>query len=176
VAHCFTAYMMVSWLRKCCSHSSSFISLNRWKSEGAKSGLYNGCGKTIQPRFTMCSMVFKLVLGPGVIMLKEKGCLLLWPDSENSSLRLSQHHVLAVYGLSGFKETRKVHPFRIPKDSAHHFTHWRQHLELFLWQRIHMSPLHGMQFWLWLIVVTSCLITGDDAIQETVTFSLVLVQ
>jgi hypothetical protein len=25
--------------------------------------------------------------------------------------------------LSGFKEIQKDHPFRIPKDSAHHFTH-----------------------------------------------------
>jgi len=29
-------------------------------------------------------------MGPGVIVLQEKGCLLLWPDSGNSSLQLSQ--------------------------------------------------------------------------------------
>jgi len=29
-------------------------------------------------------------MGSGVIMLQEKGCLLLWPDSGNSSLQLSQ--------------------------------------------------------------------------------------
>ena len=28
-------------------------------------------------------------MGPGVIVLQEKGCLLLWPDSGNSSLQLS---------------------------------------------------------------------------------------
>ena len=28
-------------------------------------------------------------MGPGVIMLQEKGCLLLWPGSGNSSLQLS---------------------------------------------------------------------------------------
>jgi len=44
--------------------------------------------------------------GPGVIVLQEKGCLLLWPDSGNSSLQLSQCRDVAVIvdGLSGFKE------------------------------------------------------------------------
>jgi len=62
-------------------------------------------------------------MGPGVIMLQEKG-FLLWPDCGNSSLQLSQHRDVAVRfdGLSGFKEIQKVHPFPIQKDSAHHFT------------------------------------------------------
>jgi len=29
-------------------------------------------------------------MGPGVIVLQQKGCLLLWPDSGNSSLQISQ--------------------------------------------------------------------------------------
>ena len=64
-------------------------------------------------------------MGPGVIALQEKGCLLLWPDSVNSSLQLSQRRDVAVRddGLSGFKEIQKDHPFPIPKDNAHHFTH-----------------------------------------------------
>jgi hypothetical protein len=62
-------------------------------------------------------------MGPGIIVLQEKG-FLLWPDSGNSSLQLSQHCSVAVRvdGLSGFKEIQKDHPFPIPKDSAHHFT------------------------------------------------------
>jgi len=62
-------------------------------------------------------------MGPGVIALQEKGCLLLWPDSGNSSLQLSQRCNVAVRvdGLSGFKEIQKDHPFPIPKDIAHHF-------------------------------------------------------
>jgi len=54
---------------------------------------------------------------PGVIVLQEKGCLLLWPDSGNSSLQLSQHRAVAVRvdGLSGFKEIQKDHPFSNPK-------------------------------------------------------------
>ena len=35
-------------------------------------------------------------MGPGVVMLLEKGCLLLWPDSGNSSLQLSQRRDVAV--------------------------------------------------------------------------------
>jgi len=63
-------------------------------------------------------------MGPDVIMLREKGRLLLWPDSGNLSLQLSQRHnvTVRVDGLSGLKEIQKDHPFRIPKDSAHHFT------------------------------------------------------
>jgi len=63
-------------------------------------------------------------MGPGIIMLQQKGYILLWPDSGNSSLQLSQCRNVAVRvdGLSGFKEIQKDHPFRIPKDSAHHFT------------------------------------------------------
>lgn len=49
-------------------------------------------------------------------------------------------------------------------------------LELFLWLVIHILPLYGLPFWLWFVVVTLCLITGNDAIHETVTFCLILVQ
>ena len=64
-------------------------------------------------------------MGPGVNVLQEKGCLLLWPDSGNSTLQLSQHRdvVVRVDGLSEFKEIQKDHPFPIPKNSAHNFTH-----------------------------------------------------
>jgi len=45
-------------------------------------------------------------MGPGVVVLQEKGCLLLWPESGNSSLQFSQRRDVAVRvdGLSGFKE------------------------------------------------------------------------
>jgi hypothetical protein len=44
--------------------------------------------------------------GFGIIVLQEKGFLLLWPDSGNSGLQLGQHHNVAfrVDGLSGFQE------------------------------------------------------------------------
>jgi hypothetical protein len=50
-------------LLKCFLHSLSFIGPNRWKSEGAKSGLYGGCGRTLQPNFATCSMSLKLAWG-----------------------------------------------------------------------------------------------------------------
>ena len=63
-------------------------------------------------------------MGPSVIVLQEKVCLLLWPDSGNSSLQISQRRDVAVrfYGLSGFKEIQKDNLFPTPKGSAHHFT------------------------------------------------------
>ena len=62
-------------------------------------------------------------MGPGVIVLQGKGCLLLWHDSGNTSLQLSQCRDVAVrVGLSGFKEIQKDRPFPTLKDSAHHFT------------------------------------------------------
>ena len=39
-----------------------------------------------------------------------------------------------------------------------------------------MSPLHGLSFGFRLVVVTPRLISGDDAVQKLVTFSLKLVQ
>jgi len=43
-------------------------------------------------------------LGPGIVMLQERVCLLLWPESGSSSLQLSQHHnvVVRVDDLLGF--------------------------------------------------------------------------
>ena len=52
VTHCFTAAVTASPLGKCCPLNPSFIGLNGWKSDGAKSGqsgLYSGCGRTFQP-------------------------------------------------------------------------------------------------------------------------------
>jgi hypothetical protein len=70
-------------------------------------------------------MVFKLGMGSGVIVLQEKGFLLLWPDSGKLGLQLSQRRNVAVRvdGLSGFQEIQEDHAFPIPKDSARHFTH-----------------------------------------------------
>jgi len=67
----------------------------------------------------------QICMVPGAIVLREKDCLLLCPDSGNLSLQLSQCRdvVVRVDGLSGFKEIQKDHPFPIPNDSAHHFTH-----------------------------------------------------
>jgi len=90
---------------------------------------------------------------PDVIVLQEKVCLLLWPKAGSSSIQLSQHHnaVVRVKGFSGFQEIWKGLSY--PKI-----------LELFLQWGIYILLLHGLLFWLQLIVMTPCLITNNDVI------------
>ena len=123
VTHCFTAAVMMMFLEKCYSCSPSFIGLNIWKSEGTKSALYGMCGRTVQPRLAKLSSL-QTGMRPSIIVLREQGCLLLWPNTENSSLQLRQCCDVAVRvdGLSGFLDIQKDHPFPIPQDSALHFT------------------------------------------------------
>jgi len=49
-------------------------------------------------------------IGPGIITLQEKSCLLLCPDPGNSSLQLCQCRDVAVRvdGLCGFKKSKKI--------------------------------------------------------------------
>ena len=56
-------------------------------------------------------------MGPGVSVLQEKGCLILWPDSGNSSLQLSQRRDVAfrVDGLCGVQENPEGSPLSYPK-------------------------------------------------------------
>jgi len=98
----------------CCPCSPSFVNTNRWKTEVAKSELYAGCGRTVQARLAICFTVFKLVCG--LVLLQEKGCCLLWPNSGSLSLQLSQHDdlLVGVDGLSEFQEIQKDHPFLSP--------------------------------------------------------------
>lgn len=57
-------------------------------------------------------------MGPGVIVLQEKGCLYLCPASLN--LQLSQC-CYAEVRVDSLLFSWKDHSFPIPKDSAHHF-------------------------------------------------------
>jgi len=52
-------------------------------------------------------------MGSGVIVLQEKGCLLLWPDSGNSSLQLSRRRNVAVRvdDFPGSRKSRMITPF-----------------------------------------------------------------
>ena len=63
-------------------------------------------------------------MGPGVIVLQEKVCFLLWTDYGSLDLQLSPRCDVAarVDGWSGFQEVRKDHPFPVPKGSVHHLT------------------------------------------------------
>jgi len=88
----------------------------------------------------------------------------------------SQHHEAAIRacGLSRFQEIQKDHTFTIPKISAHHFTHWRLSWTTYL-MGMHMSSLNTLLFWCQLIMVTLHPVIPTDVIQESVTFSLMLV-
>ena len=151
--------------------TNCLFSLNKRNSECAKSGLYSGWGRIVKTG----NVLHGLQSGTGlsVPVSQEKGCFLLWPDSGSSSIRLS--HQLWCNQSWFVQEIQKDHPPPIPKDSAHDLTCWGLALEL-LWWWIHTLRHYGLLFWLWLMVVTPHLITGNDAIQETVTFSLVLIQ
>jgi len=51
-------------------------------------------------------------MGPGNIMLQEKGRLLLWSDSGNLSLQLSQrHNVAELMVCPGSRKSRRITPF-----------------------------------------------------------------
>lgn len=114
---------------------------------------------------------------PGIPVLQGIGCCLLWPASGLLSLQVSQRHdaVVRFDGLPRLQAILKDHPFATPKDSAHHFTCRGLRLELFLQWGIPitapctatLTPAGS---------VMQHLITGDYAIQETVTFNLVIVQ
>ena len=119
---------------------------------------YTGrCGRMVQPRLAVCSKAFKLVWG--LVLSSSLGWLCKCCTV-----------VVRVYSFSRFQEIQKDHPFRILKESAHHFTLWGAHLELILpW------GIHGL-FWLLLIVVIPCLVTDNHVLWKAVTFSLVLVQ
>ena len=123
--HSFTAAVMASLLGKCYPYSPSFISSNRWKSEGPKFGLCGGCGRTVQSRLSMCSMVFRLVSGLMLFCVKRKIVFFCF-DSGNSNLQLSQYHgiVVRVDGLPKFQKIQKDHFFPVLEDSAYHFTSW----------------------------------------------------
>lgn len=136
--HCITAVMMALFLGICFPCSPSFISLNRWKSEGTKLGLYGGCSRDYPDQIGSVLRNLQIGMGPGVV--QEKGCL-LWPDLRSSSLQLSQHLdvVIRIDGLSRFREIQKDCPFPIPKDSARNFTCWRLYWAFYLMRYSHIT-------------------------------------
>lgn len=109
------------FLGKCCPPSPSVIS-PKGRSQKAPNPDGNGESSQDSPAKTD-SMLHGLQAGiePGIIVLQEKSCLLLWLDFGIISLQLSQccNVVIRVDGFFGFQEIQKDHPFPFPKDSAH---------------------------------------------------------
>lgn len=84
---------------------SIFHWLYTWKSEAAKSGLYDECGRIVQPRLRRCSTVFKLGIEPDIIVLQVE-VVTFSVLTGSLSLQLRQHHDVAVRVdcCSGFEE------------------------------------------------------------------------
>lgn len=94
---CFIAAMMARLLGKCCS-----CILSKWMSE-ASSRLHCRYGRTVQTILAVFSNAFKSIWE--FIMLEQKSCLLLWPDSGSSRFQfIQQHDVSRVDGLLRFQE------------------------------------------------------------------------
>jgi len=113
VTHCFTAAIMVLLLGKCCPHSPSFIGLIRWKSEGSKSRLYGGCGRTVQLRLAMCSTVFELIWDQALLCCKRKTVFISGLTREvltlSSASTVMQWSELIV--CPGSKKSGRITPF-----------------------------------------------------------------
>jgi len=69
VTHYFTAAIMALLIGKCCPCSPFLIGPKTWKSEGANSRLFGGCGRAVQ--IGLCNMLHGIQTGMGleVIML-----------------------------------------------------------------------------------------------------------
>ena len=106
-------------------------------------------------------------MGSGFILLQKEDCLLLRPDSGCLSLQLSQSCNISC-------QKWRILPFLSQKCTSLYL------LRAASWTFSLMGNSHiptlGLLFWLQLVEVTPRLVTNNDVIQETVTFSLVVVQ
>ena len=146
-------------------------SLNRWRSEGALSGLYNGCGRTLQPSPAMCSTMFKLVWGLMLPCCKGKAVFF-----SVLMLEIWTFGLVSELICLGSRKSKRTTSF-LPQNTRHITLPAEGCVLNFIFDGgIHVLPVQELPSLLWLVVVTPCLVTSNDVIQKTVTFSLVLVQ
>ena len=177
MTHCFTVAMMVSLLGKCCPHSPSFISLKTWKSEGAKSRLHSGCGRTVQSMCQCAPHSSKRYGARYYHVAKEKlSSSVDWLWKLEHSAEWASQWSSQSWGLSALQGIQKDHLLSYPKTQCMSLYHLRAVSRTSLSTGIDMLPLHGLPFSLQLVVMTPCLVISNDIIQKTVTFSLILVQ
>lgn len=114
------------------------------------------------------------VMGSGIALLQEKGCL-LWGDLEVWSFSLvsvmKQWSELMVCSVNP-----QGSPLSYPKRQRTSLYSPRDVSWTISLRGISHVPLHGLLFWLQLMAVTPHLATGNNVIQETVSFSLILIQ
>ena len=177
MTHCFTVAMMVSLLGKCCPHSPSFISLKTWKSEGAKSRLHSGCGRTVQSMCQCAPHSSKRYGARYYHVAKEKlSSSVDWLWKLEHSAEWASQWSSQSWGLSALQGIQKDHLLSYPKTQCMSLYHLRAVSWTSLSTGIDMLPLHWLPFSLQLVVMTPCLVISNDIIQKTVTFSLILVQ
>mgnify|MGYP001861488124 CR=1 FL=1 len=144
VTHCFTAAMTASLLGKLYPCSLYFIGLNRWKSEGAKSGQSSQDWQRAPSSLNVCGAQLYCVvrerLPPSLGLALEIGAF-SWVN-----IMMHQSRLMLYLGCRKSKMSSLSYLKR-----SHQFTHWGLHLELLLQWGIHMSPPHRLPFWLWLI-------------------------
>ena len=106
---------MVSSIGKCCPCSSSFVTPNRWKKVPNLSCTVDEQDGPAKTGNVLHSL--QTGIGPGIITLPEKVCLLLQPDSGILSLQFNQQHnvVVRVDHLSRLQEIQKDHSIPIPE-------------------------------------------------------------
>ena len=87
------------------------------KSEGAKSGPYHGCGKTVQPRFAMHTVIFKLVWGLALLHCKRKFVIFsdLTPEVEAFSSVIIAMEQSEFMVCLGSRKSRSITPFLFQK-------------------------------------------------------------
>lgn len=127
-------------------------------------------GRRLQPRLAICSTVCKFLCGLALSCCKRRVVFLSHLAMEVWAFSLVNISVLMV--CPSFWNSRRTTPFPITNDNVHLFICWGLYIQLFFSEEFTFLHLHGLSYWLQIVVVTQHLITGKDVIQETLTFSL----
>ena len=152
------------WPFKC-----SFSSGNRWKSLGARSGLYGGCGSTEKSRRWIASLVAALVWGLALscsrsvsFLIPIRSILLFNSVSFNVTV--------TVYCCFFFKIVCKNKTLQVPKNSQHDLSSRGLCFEFFRLRWFLMAVLHGLPFVLRVIMMGPIFIACNDLLLEVLTF------
>ena len=119
VTHCFTAAMMVMMilLGKRYPWSPPFIGPDRRKSEGTKSRLCSGHGRTVQPGLAVCFTIFKLTWGLALLCCKRKVVFFFGPILKVQAFSLDS--VMMQWSEQmvclGSRKSRRITPFLLQK-------------------------------------------------------------
>ena len=163
------------WPRKC-----SFIGPNKWKSDGAKSGLYGGCFNT--PNFrvrsvsTVCAAIWGWVLSWSNNTLFER-CPRRFDRVAgfNSFTSMLLYWALVTVWPFSWK-FKNIGPLSSQKIGQHDFPSGSLCLEFFVGWRQQVLPLHRLSLTLWFIMVHSGLVSYHNSMEKNISFTSMTVQ